>query len=75
MPARTLRLFPGRHGQSEANLDKSVNARLPDHKIDLSPEGRRQAAAVGDYLAGALPSRSTCGSCAVPMPGRARRAR
>jgi len=28
-------------------LDKKVNVRLPDHKIELSPEGREQAAAVG----------------------------
>jgi len=54
MPAGLLRIFLVRHGQSEANLDKSVNARLPDHKIDLSPEGHRQAAAVGDYLARTL---------------------
>ena len=50
MPARTIRIFLVRHGQSEANLDKTVNARLPDHKIELSPAGRHQATAVGKYL-------------------------
>ena len=54
MPARTIRIFLVRHGQSEANLDKTVNARLPDHKIELSPAGRHQATAVGKYLAETL---------------------
>jgi broad specificity phosphatase PhoE len=40
-----------RHGQSEANLDKAVNARLPDHRVALSTEGHAQAGEVGDYLA------------------------
>jgi broad specificity phosphatase PhoE len=51
MPARSIRIYLVRHGQSEANLDKSVNTRLPDHLIALSPEGERQAAAAGEYLA------------------------
>jgi broad specificity phosphatase PhoE len=50
-----IRLYLVRHGQSEANLDQTVNARLPDHRVELSPEGHRQAAAAGEYLAGALP--------------------
>src|SRR5262249_14972901 len=54
MPARAIRIFLIRHGQSEANLDKTVNARLPDHRIQLSQAGREQAAAVGAYLAGSL---------------------
>ena len=54
MPARPIRLFLVRHGQSEANLDKSVNGRLPDHRIALSAEGHRQAAEAGTYLAQAL---------------------
>lgn len=55
MPPPPIRLYLVRHGQSEANLDKTVNARLPDHRVELSPEGHRQAAAAGEYLAGALP--------------------
>jgi broad specificity phosphatase PhoE len=43
-----------RLGESEANLDNSVNARLPDHKIALSEQGRAQAAAVGEFLAKTL---------------------
>lgn len=54
MPARTIQIFLVRHGQSEANLDNTVNARLPDHEIALSPEGREQAAAAGAYLAQTL---------------------
>lgn len=49
------RIYLVRHGQSEANLDKTVNARLPDHRVELSLEGHRQAAVAGEYLAGALP--------------------
>ena len=51
MPARSIRIFLVRHGESEANLDKTVNARLPDHSIALSPQGREQARKVGGYLA------------------------
>jgi broad specificity phosphatase PhoE len=51
MPAQSIRIFLVRHGQSEANLDKSVNARLPDHRVELSTEGHAQAAEVGGYLA------------------------
>jgi 2,3-bisphosphoglycerate-dependent phosphoglycerate mutase len=54
MPISTIRIFLIRHGQSEANLDKSINTRLPDHKIELSGEGREQAAAVGKFLARTL---------------------
>jgi 2,3-bisphosphoglycerate-dependent phosphoglycerate mutase len=51
VPPRSLRILLVRHGQSEANLDKSVNARLPDHMIELSPEGERQAVSCGKFLA------------------------
>jgi 2,3-bisphosphoglycerate-dependent phosphoglycerate mutase len=54
MPTRPLRLFLVRHGQSAANLDKSMNVRLPDHSIQLSPEGHEQALAAGHALAGYL---------------------
>lgn len=52
--ARSIRIFLVRHGESEANLDKSVNARLPDHSIELSTEGHSQAHKVGRYLASML---------------------
>jgi 2,3-bisphosphoglycerate-dependent phosphoglycerate mutase len=58
MPAREIRIFLVRHGQSEANLDKSINLRLPDHQIALSPQGCRQAEAAGRFLAQTLASAS-----------------
>ena len=54
MPGRAIRIFLLRHGESEANLDKRINARHPDHSVALSPEGHRQAAAAGQFLAQAL---------------------
>jgi 2,3-bisphosphoglycerate-dependent phosphoglycerate mutase len=54
VPARAIRIFLVRHGQSEANLDVSVNARLPDHRVELSPAGHAQAADAGAYLAKTL---------------------
>lgn len=39
-----------RHGQSEANLDMAANARLPDHSIELSLEGHRQAEVAAQFL-------------------------
>jgi phosphohistidine phosphatase SixA len=54
MPARAIRIFLVRHGQSEANLDKTVNLCLPDHQIALSPQGREQAEAAGRFLAQTL---------------------
>jgi 2,3-bisphosphoglycerate-dependent phosphoglycerate mutase len=54
MPARLIRIYLVRHGQSEANLDKTVNARLPDHHVALSTEGVRQAEAAGKFLAEAF---------------------
>ena len=50
MPARDIRVFLLRHGQSEANLDMAANARLPDHRIELSSEGYFQAEAAANFL-------------------------
>jgi len=54
VPARAIRIFLLRHGESEANLDKRINARQPDHSVPLSAEGHRQAAAAGQFLAQTL---------------------
>ena len=51
MPPPPIRIYLVRHGQSEANLDKTVNARLPDHRVELSPEGHRQALYAGLFCA------------------------
>lgn len=48
--SRPMNIFLIRHGESEANLDKSVNARIADHKIPLSDDGKRQAEAAGVAL-------------------------
>lgn len=61
MPTRPLRLFLVRHGQSAANLDKSMNILLPDHSIELSPEGHVQAQAAGKALANYLSASASCG--------------
>jgi 2,3-bisphosphoglycerate-dependent phosphoglycerate mutase len=45
-----MRIYLIRHGESEANLDKNVNALLPDHSISVSAEGRRQARETGRIL-------------------------
>ena len=74
MPPPPIRIYLVRHGQSEANLDQTVNARLPDHRVELSLEGHRQAAAAGEYLAGALPREARIRFCAAPMSARAKRA-
>lgn len=50
-PIGTRDLFLVRHGLSESNLDLKVNRRMPDHAINLAPEGLRQAAAAGKKLA------------------------
>lgn len=57
MPARSIRIFLVRHGESEANLDKTVNARLPDHSIELSAQGHAQAHNAGLHLANILQGR------------------
>ena len=46
-----MRLFLVRHAVSEANLDKEINARYPDSKVNLAPEGHAQAASAGNFLA------------------------
>ena len=51
MPAQSIRIFLVGHGQSEANLDKAVYVRLPDHRVALSTEGHAQADEVRAYLA------------------------
>ena len=45
-----------RHGESKANLDKTLNARLPDHRVSLSERGHDQALAAGVALARVLGS-------------------
>ena len=51
MLSRAMRIFLVRHGQSRSNVDWSENRRVPDHAIELSEEGHRQARACGAFLA------------------------
>lgn len=44
------RIFIIRHGQSEGNLDATVYARVPDNRVQLTEEGRRQAMEAGRKL-------------------------
>lgn len=50
-PIGTRELFLVRHGLSESNLDLAINRRMPDHAIELAPEGHRQAEKAGKKLA------------------------
>ena len=45
-----MRIFLVRHGESEANVDKTIGTRKPDHAIELTERGLSQAAAVGLFL-------------------------
>jgi 2,3-bisphosphoglycerate-dependent phosphoglycerate mutase len=59
--ARQINLLLVRHAISEANLDKTVNARLPDSRVPLAPEGHDQAAAAGEAIAKWLTYLRECG--------------
>lgn len=39
-----------RHGESEANIDKTVYHHKPDHAIDLTEGGRRMARGAGEFI-------------------------
>jgi broad specificity phosphatase PhoE len=47
---RPKRIVLVRHGESVANLDKTVYERTPDHDVPLTPRGHEQAANAGKYL-------------------------
>ncbi|MFD7157141.1 phosphoglycerate mutase family protein [Kribbella sp. NPDC059898] len=47
---RPLRIVLVRHGESEANLDKTVYERTPDHAVPLTAVGHEQAAKTGREL-------------------------
>lgn len=53
-PSSVVRLFLIRHGQSAANVDKTVLHSLADHVIPLSPQGKEQAVSVAQFLKGQL---------------------
>ncbi len=47
---RPLRIALVRHAESEANLDKTIYERIPDHAVPLTAVGREQAAKAGREL-------------------------
>lgn len=51
---KSPRIFLIRHGESVANLDKSLHFEMPDHAIPLSDKGKDQAANAGRKLASRL---------------------
>ncbi|MGP3968822.1 histidine phosphatase family protein [Streptomyces sp. 6N223] len=48
--ARPRRIVLLRHGESQGNDDDSVYERIPDHALQLTEKGRRQAEAAGKRL-------------------------
>lgn len=52
-----IRIVLVRHGESAANIDETVYARVPDNKIPLTSRGRSQARAAGRAIHALLPAR------------------
>lgn len=49
--SKPRRIFLVRHGESEGNVDRSIYARVPDWKVELTTRGREQAREAGKRLA------------------------
>ena len=47
---RPKRLILVRHGESQGNRDSSIYATVPDHAIELTDKGRKQARHCGEEL-------------------------
>jgi broad specificity phosphatase PhoE len=47
---RPLRIALIRHGESMANLDKTIYERTPDHAVPMTPRGHEQAVKAGHEL-------------------------
>lgn len=45
-----MHIFLIRHGESITNTGENFEARLPDHLVGLTAEGKRQAAEAGEWL-------------------------
>jgi 2,3-bisphosphoglycerate-dependent phosphoglycerate mutase len=46
-----MKIFLVRHGMSQSNEDWSANTRVADHAIELTEEGKKQAASAGEFSA------------------------
>ena len=47
---KPLNVLLVRHGQSQANVDKSLHAKYADPNFELTPLGKDQARAAGEFL-------------------------
>jgi broad specificity phosphatase PhoE len=47
---RPVRIALIRHGESEANVDKTIYERVPDHAVPLTARGHEQSVKAGKYL-------------------------
>jgi broad specificity phosphatase PhoE len=54
--SKPTKIFIIRHGQSEANVDKSIYATKPDFAVNLTPLGNQQAIDAGSELLRAVPT-------------------
>ncbi|QMU72217.1 histidine phosphatase family protein [Streptacidiphilus sp. P02-A3a] len=52
--ARPQRIVLVRHGESEGNVDETIYERVPDHALELTRRGRKQAVATGEELRAVL---------------------
>lgn len=60
-----MNIYLVRHGQSTANVDKTVHETVADHAIPLSEKGLNQASLAGSFLRGYLSP--TVGSGGYPL--------
>merc|ERR1719384_2296152 len=51
---RPRRLIFVRHGESEANVDRGITQRVPDHDLHLTQKGREQALDAGRRARGLI---------------------
>lgn len=50
------RIILVRHGQSEGNLDQNIYTKVPDHSLELTPQGINQAQQAGTAIVNVLNS-------------------
>ncbi len=65
-----MRIYLVRHGESEANVDRSVCQEKPDHAIELTEKGRRQARGAGEFLRQHFLDEVRAAKLLVPPPPR-----
>lgn len=58
LKGRPMRLIFVRHGESEANVDRTITTTVPDHMLHLTESGRQQALDAGTRLKGLVGDQS-----------------